>query len=63
MLRALESQALGLVDGLLQLGFLQDVGEIEQCPGGGRYGDALFDRDLVLAENGSVEEESAARPQ
>ena len=61
-LRALEPQALGLVDGLLELVLLQDAGEIEQCAGGGGDGDAVVGGDLVGGENGSVKEESAARP-
>jgi hypothetical protein len=57
-LRAVESQALGLVDGLLQLVSLQDAGQVELGAGGGGDGDAVVGGDLVAGENGSVKEES-----
>jgi hypothetical protein len=59
-LRALEPQALRLVNGLLQLVFLQDAGEVELCAGGGGDGDAVAGGDLVGGENGSVKEESGS---
>jgi hypothetical protein len=61
-LRAVEPQALGLIDGLLQLVFLQDAGEVELGAGGGGDGDAVVSGDLVGGENGSVKEESAPWP-
>ena len=61
-LRAFEAEALGLVDGLLELVFLEDAGQVEQGAGGGGDGDAVVGGDLVGGENGSVKEESGSLP-
>ena len=55
---AFEALALRLVDGLLELVFLQDAREVELGAGGGGDGDAVVGGDLVGGENGSVKEES-----
>ena len=54
-----EPEALGFVDGLLQLVFLEDAGEVELGAGGGGHGDAVAGGDLVgwrerLGEGGGL---------